>query len=196
MDPVLLTSFGKVVVAALLGACIGAERTISGKDAGMRTFALVSMGSCIFIVLALLVNTQFLGVVNFDPMRVAAGVITGVGFIGAGMVFSKDDALHGLTSAAGLWAAAGIGMAVGYGFFIFSMFCTILTLFVFTGLWFLEERIRIAVAPTVERNPNTRVPEMKHTPMPAPTPVAVASTPAPQKDPAPVSKKNMPPQKS
>ena len=157
-------SFVKVFVSALLGACIGAERTISGKDAGMRTFALVSMGSCVFIVIALMVNQQFVGIVNFDPMRVAAGVITGVGFIGAGMIFSKDDALHGLTSAAGLWSAAGVGMAVGYGLFPFAIFCTVMTLFVFTGLWFVEEKIRIAVAPFVEKNPNTPVPQIVHSP--------------------------------
>jgi putative Mg2+ transporter-C (MgtC) family protein len=194
MDPVLLASFAKVIAAALLGACIGAERTISGKDAGMRTFALVSMGSCIFIVIALLVNAQFVGVVNFDPMRVAAGVITGVGFIGAGMIFSKDDALHGLTSAAGLWAAAGVGMALGYGLFIFAIFCTILTLFVFTGLWFIEEKIRIAVAPFVEKNPNTRVQQVTHTPVG----VQSVSQQQSQSSAQPAisqTKKNLPPQK-
>jgi putative Mg2+ transporter-C (MgtC) family protein len=129
MDTTILIPFFKLTLAAILGLAIGAERTIAGKNAGMRTFALV--------------NHAYLGQINFDPMRISAGIITGVGFIGAGMIFSKDDLLKGLTTAAGLWAIAGIGMAVGFGLYTISIFSTLLVLFIFTALWFLEERVRV-----------------------------------------------------
>lgn len=172
MDSMLLISFTKIIVASVLGACIGAERTIAGKNAGMRTFSLVAMGSALFIVIALYVNESFVGIVNFDPMRVAAGVITGVGFIGAGIIFSHDDTTHGLTSAAGLWAASGVGMAVGYGLFPLAVFSTILVLFIFTGLWFVEERVREAInasskSPLIQTtSPQQGVSPMMHTPIP------------------------------
>lgn len=171
MDSMLLISFVKIVVASILGACIGAERTIAGKNAGMRTFSLVAMGSALFIVIALYVNESFVGIVNFDPMRVAAGVITGVGFIGAGIIFSHDDTTHGLTSAAGLWAASGVGMAVGYGLFPLAVFATILVLFIFTGLWFLEERVRTAIYPMKSTTPTQIQPQPSSAPIvPAPIP--------------------------
>lgn len=143
MDSEILVPFFKLTLAALLGLAIGAERTIAGKNAGMRTFALVSLGSALFVVISEQINLQYLGKVNFDPMRISAGIITGVGFIGAGMIFSKDDLLKGLTTAAGLWAIAGIGMAVGFGLYTISIFSTILVLFIFTALWFLEEKVRV-----------------------------------------------------
>ncbi|MFZ2593961.1 MAG: MgtC/SapB family protein [Minisyncoccia bacterium] len=143
MDSEILVPFFKLTLAALLGLAIGAERTIAGKNAGMRTFALVSLGSALFVVISEQINLQYLGQVNFDPMRISAGIITGVGFIGAGMIFSKDDLLKGLTTAAGLWAIAGIGMAVGFGLYTISIFSTLLVLFIFTALWFLEEKVRV-----------------------------------------------------
>lgn len=143
MDTELFVPFLKLILASLLGLAIGAERTIAGKNAGMRTFALVSLGSALFVVMSEEINRTYLGSVNFDPMRISAGIITGVGFIGAGMIFSKDDLLKGLTTAAGLWAVAGIGMAVGFGLYTLSIFATLLVLFILTALWFLEEKVRI-----------------------------------------------------
>lgn len=133
--------FLKIVLAAVLGLAIGAERTIAGKNAGMRTFALVSLGSALIIVMALEVQPMFVGD-QFQISHIISGVVTGVGFIGAGMIFSKDNLLKGLTSAAGLWAAAAIGMAAGFGLYTLAIFSTLMVLFVFTALWFLEEKIR------------------------------------------------------
>ncbi|MFM2414683.1 MAG: hypothetical protein RI911_376 [Candidatus Parcubacteria bacterium] len=139
-----MAPFLKILLAAALGLAIGAERTIAGKNAGMRTFALVSLGSALIVVMSLQVKPFFTGD-QFQISHIISGVVTGVGFIGAGMIFSKDNLLKGLTSAAGLWAAAAIGMAAGFGLYVLAIFSTLMVLFVFTALWFLEEKIRINV---------------------------------------------------
>lgn len=144
MDIDAMIPFLKIMLAATLGLLIGAERTIAGKNAGMRTFALVSLGSCLIIVMSLQIQPTFIGD-QFQISHIISGVVTGVGFIGAGMIFSKDNLLKGLTSAAGLWAAAAIGMASGFGLYTLAIFSTLMVLFVFTALWFVEEKIRISI---------------------------------------------------
>lgn len=130
----------QLVIAMLLGMLLGMERSIVGKKAGMRTFALASLGSCLFVIISEQVVRQWVGIVDFDPLRVAAGVITGIGFIGAGMIIFHKE-LRGLTTAASLWVAAGIGMAVGFGLYSIAIATTVLTLFVFTALWYIERYI-------------------------------------------------------
>src|SRR5687767_9317097 len=106
--------FSLLVVALILGSTLGLERSLAGKTAGIRTFGLVSMGSCLFILIArFVIPTADMS--NFDPMRMAAGIVMGIGFLCGGVIVFKDSTLTGLTTAAGLWVAAGIGMAVGYG---------------------------------------------------------------------------------
>ncbi|MBI2048426.1 MAG: MgtC/SapB family protein [Parcubacteria group bacterium] len=134
--------FGKLFLAALLGMLVGTERVAAGKSAGSRTFALVSLGACLFVILGQEVNAAFLGAVNFDPMRVAAATIMGIGFLGGGLIYLQDKSLRGLTTAAGIWVAAGIGMAVGFGFFSLSIFASSLTLFIFTFMWIIEDWLR------------------------------------------------------
>src|SRR3989338_11000577 len=107
--------FVELLVALLLGSALGLERSIAHKTAGVRTFALVSMGSCLFVIIARLVIPT-VQTFNYDPLRIAAGVVMGIGFLCGGVIIFKDSTLTGLTTAAGLWVAAGIGMAVGYGF--------------------------------------------------------------------------------
>jgi len=141
MDPTLVT-FGQLLLAALLGMLIGTERVAAGKKAGTRTFALVALGSCLFILTSIEVTQLFLGIVNFDPMRMAAGIVQGIGFIGAGLFILRDNALHGLTTAAGLWVACGVGMAVGFGLYSIALFTTFLTLLVFTLVWRFEGWLR------------------------------------------------------
>lgn len=131
----------QLAVAMVLGVFLGAERSIAGKTAGMRTYALVTMGSCLFIIISISMGAAFLGVVHFDPLRMSSAVITGIGFIGAGIIIFRDRTLRGLTTAAGLWVAAGIGMAVGFKLYTMAIFATFLTLFVFTALWFVEDFI-------------------------------------------------------
>lgn len=134
--------FAKLALAAALGMIIGTERATAGKGAGTRTFALVALGSCLFVVIGASVNNAFLGYVNFDPMRVAAGIITGIGFLGAGLIIFQEHRLQGLTTAAGLWVAAGLGTAVGFGMYLLAIYATALTILVFTGVWFIENRVK------------------------------------------------------
>lgn len=145
MEPVFFSStfviFGQLFLAVILGIVLGTERLIiSDKQAGIRTYALVALSACLFSIISIQVTSGYLGLVNFDPMRVVAGIITGIGFLGAGIIIFKENTLQGLTTAAGLWVSAGVGIAVGYSMYIVAIFTTVLTLFVFTILWFVENR--------------------------------------------------------
>lgn len=129
-----------LIIALLLGSVLGLERTLAGKTAGLRTYGLVSMGSCLFILVARYViptSETF----TFDPLRMAAAIVMGIGFLCGGVIVFKDSTLQGLTTAAGLWVAAGIGMAVGYGLIDLALFATIATLLVFTLFWFVEHKL-------------------------------------------------------
>lgn len=137
-----LTLVLQLFVAVVLGIILGAERVIAGKTAGIRTYALVSMGACLFVIISTVVTKSLLGLTNVDPLRVVAGIITGVGFIGAGLIVFRDASVRGLTTAAGLWVAAGVGVAVGYKLYILAIFSVALTIFIFTILWFLENKIK------------------------------------------------------
>ncbi len=148
MDP-LFTPLVQLSLAALLGMMMGTERVLAGKRAGTRTFALVAMGSCLFVITAIDVNQQFLGVVNFDPMRMAAAIVQGIGFLGAGLIILRDNGLQGLTTAAGMWVAAGVGVAVGFGLYSIAIFSTVLTLVIFTLVWRMEMWFR-KMAPILE----------------------------------------------
>lgn len=134
--------FLQLLLALVLGAALGIERTFARKVAGMRTFGMVAMGSCLFIIISELVTLTYLEQTNFDPMRLAAGVVTGIGFLGTGLIIFKEKRLSGLTTAAGLWLACGIGMAVGFKLFGIAIFATILTLFNFTVMWVIESKVR------------------------------------------------------
>jgi putative Mg2+ transporter-C (MgtC) family protein len=115
----------RLVLATFLGGVIGFQREMSGKEAGLRTHILICLGSALFTVLS---KYGFLG---SDPARVAAGVATGIGFIGAGVILHRTGGIvTGLTTAATIWAAAAIGMAAGAGLYIISAVATALSLFV------------------------------------------------------------------
>ncbi len=135
--------FVRLVVALLLGMFLGVERAFAGKTAGMRTYALVSMGSALFIIVSIIIGEEYIGRTSFDPLRMAAQIITGIGFIGAGLIIFRDKKLSGLTTAAGLWVAAGIGIAVGYGFFDIGIIVSLLTFMVFTIVWYFERIVRM-----------------------------------------------------
>jgi putative Mg2+ transporter-C (MgtC) family protein len=143
LSPENISVLIKLVVAVLLGGALGLERTLAHKTAGMRTYALVSMGSALFVVVAQTMAEHYfaLGIRGFDPLHTASQVIAGIGFIGAGLIIFKDDKLSGLTTAAGLWVASGIGLAVGYGLYPIAVLATIITLLIFTALWFIEQRL-------------------------------------------------------
>ena len=135
--------FGKLLLAMFLGAILGTERALIAKQAaGTRTFGLVALSACLFIVTSNYVDTSYIGIVSFDPMHIAVGIITGIGFVGGGLIIFRGDSVHGATTAAGLWVATAVGMAVGFGLYSVAMFATVLALILFTGLWYVEERFK------------------------------------------------------
>ncbi|MFG1346485.1 MgtC/SapB family protein [Ancylobacter sp. VNQ12] len=121
----------RLALAALIGFVIGLEREAAGQSAGERTHALVALGSATFGLLSL---TAF---PNADTARVAAGVVTGLGFLGAGMILkSAGDRIHGLTTAAGIWVVGAIGLAIGSGMYLVGLACAIVA-----ALVLLSERV-------------------------------------------------------
>ncbi|MDP2692642.1 MAG: MgtC/SapB family protein [bacterium] len=110
---------GQLVLSIVLGSILGWQRQHIGKAAGSRTFAMVTLGSTLFTLLSVSVS-------NGDPSRIAAQVLTGIGFIGAGTIIHRKDTVEGLTTAAGLWAVSSIGMAIGFGWYIQAIIASIL----------------------------------------------------------------------
>lgn len=112
-----LKQFFELGSAFLLSACIGVEREIRKKGAGLRTITLVGTSAALFLLISKYGFTDVLsqGTIELDPSRVAAQIVTGIGFIGAGVIFVKQDSVHGLTTAATVWLATAVGMACGAG---------------------------------------------------------------------------------
>ena len=132
----------RLLVALILGMIIGTERVWAHKTAGMRTYALVSMGSALFVIISNEMVKYYTGFSGLNPLMITAQIVVGVGFIGSGLIFSKESKMIGLTTATGLWVSAGIGMASGFGLFNIAIIATFLTLFIFIVLWFVEEQIK------------------------------------------------------
>lgn len=127
----------RLLVSMVLGLLVGAERKRKGQIAGVRTFALISMGACLAMLLSIYVPQVYMGLKNGDPGRIAAQVITGVGFLGGGAMIHLKGAVKGLTTAAGIWMTAIIGMAVGVGMYWCSLIATglILVTLVYVEIW-------------------------------------------------------------
>jgi len=126
-----------LVLSALLGAFIGSERELKNKPAGIRTHALVSLGACLFTLVSLGFGVTG---TNVDPSRVAAGIVTGIGFLGAGAIFRSEDRVAGLTTAADLWVIAAVGLAVGLGYYLSAVFSAILAYaLLFCGRFFKKK---------------------------------------------------------
>ena len=142
IDPQILAVMTKISVALVLGVILGMERTIAHKMAGMRTYALISMGSALFVGISDLIVTKFSAMPAINPLLLPAQIVVGIGFIGGGLIFVHRNTVRGLTTAAGLWVAAGIGMAIGFGMYDLGVFVTIITLFIFTILWRIEDKIK------------------------------------------------------
>lgn len=116
VDPLL-----RLALAATLGALVGREREAHGRPAGLRTYILVSMGACLFTLVSIY------GFPGSDAARVAAQIVTGIGFIGAGTIIQAQSSVRGVTTAAGIWAIAAVGMAAGAGLWLLALVTGIAT---------------------------------------------------------------------
>lgn len=127
----------RLFIAGALGTMIGLDREYRAKDAGFRTHFLVSLGSALFMVVSQYGFEEFLSTHDgsrFDPSRIAAQVVSGIGFIGAGTIMFHRQIVRGLTTAASLWATAGIGLAAGAGMYLVAVAATALALVALEGL--------------------------------------------------------------
>lgn len=116
-----LNIFAKLLLSFLLGAMIGWERERNGHEAGIRTFGLISLGSCAFGIISL-------SVTQGDVGRIAAQIVSGIGFICAGSIFRQDGLVKGLTTAATLWCSGAVGLAISFGLFLISTLTTVIIL--------------------------------------------------------------------
>lgn len=119
---------GRLVLAAILSGAIGFEREFHGRAAGFRTHILLCVGSTLVMLTSMHIFDAYFGKVSVDPARIAAGVITGIGFLGAGTIMHSRSSIRGLTTAASLWVVAGIGLAVGSGLYFASILTTAITI--------------------------------------------------------------------
>ncbi len=132
---------GRLILAITLGGLIGFEREVKKRSAGLRTHVLVSLGSCLIMLTSLYVFDIYKDIATLDPARIAAGIITGIGFLGAGAIIRSGEAVKGLTTAASLWLVAGIGMGIGCGFYLASLLTAVLAIAVLFFLGQLEKVI-------------------------------------------------------
>jgi putative Mg2+ transporter-C (MgtC) family protein len=145
----------RIIVAAILGAIIGLEREIHGHPAGIRTHILVALGSAIFTVLSIQGFGSVAPGTTFDPTRIAAQIVTGIGFLGAGAILKDGTIIRGLTTAASLWATAAVGLAAGAGDDVIAGVGAILIVVSLWPLQTLIERARPGRAPGASaRHPN------------------------------------------
>lgn len=132
----------RLIVAMFLGMILGIERVAAHKVAGMRTYALVSLGSALFVIISEIIGKEYAESASFDPVRMASQIVVGIGFLGTGLIIFTESKVTGLTTAAGLWMAGGIGISAGYGLYLIAVSATIMTLFVFTVMWMVEQNLR------------------------------------------------------
>lgn len=116
----------RLALAAVCGGAVGLEREIRLKEAGVRTHLIVCFASCMMMIVSQYGFADVMGspAVSIDPGRIAAGLVTAIGFLGAGTIFARSRGITGLTTAAGLWATVGIGMTTGAGMYVLSIFST------------------------------------------------------------------------
>ncbi len=135
--------FASLGIAFVLAAMIGLERELRAKSAGLRTHTVVGVGAALFMVISKYGFSDVLGnpSIDLDPSRIAAGIVSGIGFIGGGLIFVKGDAVRGLTTAATVWMAAAVGAAAGAGLWLLALVATALHLLVVYGVRFVERQL-------------------------------------------------------
>ena len=132
----------RLLLITLIAGAIGYERERHGRAAGFRTHILVGIGSCLVMLTGIYLMETSAGRAPFDPTRMAAQVISGIGFLGAGTIIRSRASIRGLTTAAGLWAVGGIGLAVGAGFIRGAVFTGVMVIIVLFGFSRFERRMR------------------------------------------------------
>lgn len=154
----------RLVLAAILGGFIGLERERLGRPAGLRTHTLVSIGSCLIMLISIYGFADMKMI--YDPGRLAAQVVSGIGFLGAGTIIREGFSIRGLTTAASLWLVAGIGLASGAGFWAGAIFTTLLTVSTLILLENLEKKLispRAAVVETIVRKNGDEINKISET---------------------------------
>lgn len=162
----------RLTAAALLGSLVGLERHRSDKAAGMRTHMLVSLGSALFMIISVRGFDQEIRTMplTLDPSRIAAQVVSGIGFLGAGTILRRHDAVVGLTTAASVWAVAAVGLAAGCGLYFAAVAATLLMLVVLAAVRPLEEAIAVqpgrhtltlTIAPSPTTPPTPLLPQVE-----------------------------------
>lgn len=133
----------RILVATILGGMLGLEREITAKPAGLRTHMLVAEGSALFMIGAIFLaeQTDSSAFSSIDPTRIGSTIVTGVGFLGGGMILRSGDRVQGLTTAAGIWVAAAIGMLVATGLFLVAIMGTAVCLTTIIGVRTIEHRL-------------------------------------------------------
>ena len=132
-----------LLIAALLGTLLGIERSVAGKHAGMRTYALVSLGSCLFVLIGTIASSQLISTFGgVNPLQIAGSIVIGIGFIGSGLVALKGDTHVELTTASGIWVVAGVGMACGFGLYTLAIVTTVIAATILSIFLRVENGIR------------------------------------------------------
>ena len=145
----------RLVLAVLLSGLVGLEREVKGRAAGFRTHILVCTGSALVMLTGVYLSEVWGGKGGVDPTRLAAQVVSGVGFLGAGTIIQFRDSIRGLTTAASVWTAAGIGLAVGAGFYVGAVAATLIVFLVLFALSNFEHQVREKARSKLSGNPPT-----------------------------------------
>ena len=130
----------RLAAATFLGGLIGLERERHGKEAGFRTYAIVCLGSALMMIVSVRIFEIYETTARVDPSRIAAQVVSGIGFLGAGAIIRFPEKIRGLTTAAGIWVASGIGLACGLGDYRAAVLTTVLTLFILIFFSYLNRK--------------------------------------------------------
>jgi putative Mg2+ transporter-C (MgtC) family protein len=135
----------RLLLAMLAGGIIGLERAIHGREAGFRTHTLVCVSSSLLMLLMVnqwqLVPPQYLDTIRTDPTRMAQGIMTGIGFLGAGVIIKEGLTVRGLTTAASIWMTAAIGIVIGMGFYLPALISTLITIITLSMFRWIEAKI-------------------------------------------------------
>ena len=135
------TTIVRLIISFLLGAIVGTERQMRRREAGLRTFTLICLGSPMAMLISIWIPQIYPNFLNGDPGRIAAQVLTGIGFLGAGAIIQSRGSVYGLTTAACIWVVAVIGLAVGAGMFTAAIIVTALTVTILISLERFEKRM-------------------------------------------------------